>query len=153
MAKKPVVKSHMGSRYNRASQSGQRQALQKSFQAGMADILGNLGDFIADVKDFVPEVGIEALEETLGKAIEYTPVKDGTLRDSAYLEAETHRGGVVIAIGFGRGGRPDYAVYVHELPYQHEAPTRSKFLEAALDEDYYQILNKIPRLIRERAGT
>jgi hypothetical protein len=148
-----AIRSHMGSRYKRASQSATSQALQDQFRSNMADITENLTEFVEGVKAGAGEVLVEALEETFGKALEYCPEDSGTLKDSAYLEAETRRGKSVCAIGFGRGGQPDYAIYVHELPYQHDAPTRSKFLEAALDEDYFAILNKIPKLIRERAGT
>lgn len=154
MAGKGVrMKSFMGSRYTRASQGSSVASLQTQFRANMAEILDNLAEFIADVEDSAPDILVEALEPTFGKALEYCPVKDGDLRESGYLEAERQRGKAVVAIGFGKGGQPDYAIYVHELPYQHEAPTRSKFLEAALDEDYYSILNSIPALIRERAGT
>lgn len=147
------VKSFMGSRYNRASQGASQQALQAQFKAGMADILENLRDFVADVENGAADVLVEALEPTFGKALEYCPQKTGALRDSGYLEVEKYRGRAVAAIGFGKGGQPDYAIYVHEMPFQHEAPTRAKFLESALDEDYFSILNSIPRLIKERAGT
>ena len=147
------VKPFMGSRYNRASHSAGRLDLQRQFQQNVQGILGALTEFTEGVKNIVPDVLVEALEPTFGKALEYCPIEDGTLRDSGYLEAEKRRGGSIVAIGFGKGGQPDYAIYVHELPYRHEEPTRSKFLEAALDEDYYQIVTSIPRLIRERAGT
>lgn len=145
--------SFMGSRYTRASQGATRAQLQAQFKENMGEILSALDEFIQDVKGMCPDVLVEALEPTLGKAIEYCPIKSGALRESAYLEAEQSRGGTVVAIGFGRGGQPDYAIYVHELPRQHEEPTRYKFLETALDEDYWSILNSIPTLIRERAGT
>lgn len=147
------LKSFMGSRYTRVSQNASQQALQAQYKASMNDLLENLAEFIAEVRGMVPGVLVDALEPTLGKAMEYCPQDTGALRDSAYLEEEVSRGNAVVAIGFGKGGQPGYAIYVHELPYKHEAPTRSKFLQAAIDEDYYTILNAVPRLIRERAGT
>lgn len=153
MAKGVTYRPFMGSRYVRASQSGSTQALQAQFRANLGAILKDLKEFTDDVKGFIPSVAIDVLEPTFGKALEYCPEDTGDLRASGYLEEETRRGHTQVAIGFGKGGKPDYAIYVHELPYAHEAPTRYKFLEAALDEDYFSIVNAIPRLIRERAGT
>lgn len=153
MAGKISIRTGMGSRYNRAYHTAGMRNLQKQFRQNMGEILGALNDFVKGVNEITPEVLADAMEETFGKALEYTPVDSGKLRESGYLETRSYHGRHIVAIGFGKGGKPSYAIYVHELPYAHEAPTRSKFLEAALDEDYYAILNKIPRLMRERAGT
>lgn len=119
----------------------------------LGDILENLNMFINGVNDAIPEVLEEGLRPTFDKSLEYCPVASGVLRDSGYLEVESFRGKHVVAIGYGKGGRPSYAVFVHEMPFAHEAPTRSKFLEAALDEDYDDIKNKIPQLLKDRVGT
>lgn len=148
-----TVRSGMGSRYVRDSQSPLIKTLSKQFRASMAEIMQGLEEFVEDIHEGAADILADALEPTFGKAIEYCPEDTGALRDSAYLETEKFRGRASCQIGFGRGGQPDYAVIVHELPYAHEPPTRSKFLQSALDEDYYQILNRVPRLLRERAGT
>lgn len=143
----------MGSRYVRNTQGASTQALTAQFRQQIGGILDALGEFIDDFDNLVPEAIVEVLEPTLGKAIEYCPKKTGELVDSAYLEVDSVRRKHVVAIGFGKGGQPDYAVFVHEMPFKHEEPTRSKFLQAALDEDYFQIIQDIPRALRERAGT
>lgn len=149
------ITAFMGRKQIRSSMSnaGSQAALKQQFDASMEDILINLKDFIDHVDGATPDILIEALEPTFGKAIERTPVKNGDLRASGYLEARKYRGGAEVEIGFGRGGHPDYAIYVHEIPRAHEDPTRDKFLQSALDEDYFSILSSIPRLVREAAGT
>lgn len=128
---------------------------ERAFQVSMGAILSDLQAFIAELdSEIVPGVLVEALEPTLGKAIEYCPVDSGALVASAYLEVEKYRGNPTVYLGFGRGGNPSYALAVHErTDVRHAEPTRAKFLQSALDEDYYSILNSIPRLIREYSGT
>jgi len=149
------ISSFMGHKQIKAtmSSSASRQALNQQFQASMRDVLGNLKAFIDELDAVSPAILVEALEPTLGKAIEYCPIDTGDLRKSAYLEARRFRGRSEVEIGFGRGGHPHYAVFVHEMPIPRQPPTRSQFLRAAVDEDYYTILNSIPRMIREWAGT
>jgi hypothetical protein len=152
MANKIRIKSYQPSRSRKVGVS--KLELERSFQRNLRGILDNLEDFVNEIKqEVVPEVLVDALEPTLAKAISYCPAKSGELRDSAYLEVQKGRGGSTVALGFGKDGQPDYTVYVHEMPYRHESPTRPKFLEVALDEDYYSILNSIPGLIKARAGT
>lgn len=58
------------------------------------------------------------------RAIKYTPVKTGALRNSIYLR----RIGLGVAIVYDS----KYALYVHEIGfYNHKHPTRYKFLEEA----------------------
>lgn len=152
MARK--IGTFMGATRFRGSTVGSSaEALNRQFQEGMKDILGNLESFIQELGDVMPEILVEALEPTLGQSLEECPVEDGDLRASAYLEAEKYYGGARAVIGYGRGGAPSYAIYVHEMPYHHEAPTKYKFLQDPLDENYFSILQSIPRLIRESAGT
>lgn len=138
-----AMKGNVGSKYIRSSAPQSRQSLERSFRASMQDILAGFDEFMEDIETNSAEILTDAMEETFGKALTYCPEDSGELRDSGYLEVQSFRGKHVCAIGFGKGNKPDYAIYVHEMPYQHEAPTRSKFLQAALDEDYYSILNKV----------
>ncbi len=147
------IAPHMGSRYVRSTQGSGVAALQSNFRAQMAGIIDAFMEFCDEVDGLVPDVLVDVMEPTFGKALEYCPEDSGKLKESGYLEKESRRGNHVVAIGFGKGGQPDYAIYVHELPYAHEAPTRWKFLQSALDEDYFTMLNSIPAMIRERAGT
>lgn len=61
------------------------------------------------------------------RAIEYTPVDTGKLRDSIYIKPYES--------GFEIGYTCDYALYVHEIGFNyHEPPTQYKFLEDAAYE-------------------
>jgi hypothetical protein len=155
MARPTRITTFMGRKQIRANtaNSGSQSALNQQFQSSLAEILQGLREFIAHMDNVSPDVLIEALEPTLGKSLVYCPQKTGSLKASAYLEARKYRGGAEVELGYGRGGRPDYALYAHEMPYWHEPPTRNQFLRAALDEDYFSILSSLPRLFREAAGT
>lgn len=100
------------------------------------------------------EVLREALEPTFLKARDvYTPIRFGDLRDSGYLEAGRSSRGPFAVVGFGRGGFPPYAALVHErTDYFHEPPTRSKFLQAALEEDGPEIQARIEKGYRTASG-
>lgn len=144
----------MGRQNTRASDTSSRASLERQFQSSMDDILRNLDEFVAEMDGVMPDILVEALEPTLGKSLELVPRDTGDLAASAYLEAEKFRGGARVVMGYGRGNNPDYAIFVHEMTeYKHEAPTQAKFLQQPLDEDYFSILNSIPRLVREFAGT
>lgn len=151
----PRITAFMGRKQIRGNTAygSSQAALNAQFQASMSEVLQGLREFISHIEGITPDVLIEALEPTFGKALERTPVKTRALRNSGYLEARSYRGGAEVEIGFGRGGSPTYSIYVHEMPFWHEPPTQDKFLQSAIDEDYFTILSSIPRLFREAAGT
>lgn len=63
----------------------------------------------------------------LRRAIYYTPVDTGKLRDSIYIKP--------YGTGYEIGYTADYAIYVHEIGFNmHQAPTQYKFLEDAASE-------------------
>lgn len=152
MAKQFRPKVFMGKQNFRSSDEGAENALNQQFQSSLKEIVDNLWDFVQHMENVSADMLVEALEPTFGKAIEYCPKDTHELVNSAYLEAESFRGGARAEMGFGKGGNPFYAIYVHEMPYNHAYPTRSKFLEAALDEDYFAIINSLPRIVNEYAG-
>lgn len=98
------------------------------------------------------DVMVEALAPTMAKAIEYCPKKTGELADSAYLDVIEFRGAPKVELGFAKGGVPRYAVYVHEIPSSHPAPTSYKFLERAVMEDLNGIYNRIAEAYARRLG-
>lgn len=146
-------KFYVGKQNTRQADTSLSASMSRALDASLADIIDNIHEFIAHMEGVSPDILVEVLEPTFGKSIEYCPKKTGALVDSAYLEPESYRGGARVEMGYGRGGNPDYAILVHELPYAHENPTRSKFLESALDEDYFSIISSLPRIVREYAGT
>lgn len=153
MAGARTFRPHMGSRQMRVAYGASHNALTTAFRTSMDQILGVYDAFVEHMEDVTPEILKEAMLPTLRKAEVYAPKDTGKLVASSYLEVESRRGQHVVAIGFGKGGQPGYAVYVHEMPYKHDAPTRSKFLQAALDEDYNAFTSRVPQLLKQAAGT
>jgi hypothetical protein len=86
-----------------------------------------------------------ALMPTLALAKKYCPKKTGELRDSGYVEVRRKGAfqGYEAEIGFGRGGKPTYALYVHEVPYKHVSPTSWKYLQRAVTEDSGNIQRRL----------
>lgn len=90
------------------------------------------------------DVMMDALEPTFELAGKYTPKDTLRLFKSEYLEVNAFRGKPRVELGFARGGDPPYAMYVHEMvDIEHKAPTRSKFLQAAMMEDLGNIYKRL----------
>lgn len=95
-------------------------------------------------EDVTPEITKEALQPTFDKSQVYVPKDTMALHDSGYLEIVSFRGNPKVEMGYAKGGVPRYAVYVHEMTeLRHAPPTRSKFLEAAINEDMFDIIDRV----------
>lgn len=116
----------------------------------MAEIVAGFKEFCDEVEGGVlPEVMHEALQPTFLLARDtYTPVDTGELRGSGYNEVVRRRGGPQAEVGF----KAPYAIFVHEMPFHHNPPTSSKYLQRALDEDYFKILQRIVAGVKSRTG-
>ncbi len=113
----------------------------------------DFGWYVDQLEGFLPEDLKSALEPTFELSQEYVPVQTGDLKESGYLEVESFRNGARVEMGYGRNGIPDYAIHVHEDTFaQHAEPTRAKFLQAAVDEDYNNILQRVTDSLRMRTG-
>lgn len=87
---------------------------------------------------------LDAMEPTFEKSQEYVPKLTGDLMNSGYLENVGSSRKPIIQIGYGKGGSPDYTVYVHEMvDIPHQSPTRAKFLQAAVMEDLDLIYQRL----------
>lgn len=103
-----------------------------------------LSEFADAVEEQSPEIVENALRPTFEKSQKYTPVSSGKLRRSGFLEVSTSGKKTTATIGYGKGGRPNYTVFVHErTDLKHKEPTRAKFLQAALEEDFHQIQKRL----------
>lgn len=124
----------------------------RNARAEMAAIVAELKRRINAIKEATPAALEEALTPTFAKAIAYTPVATGKLRASGYMEMKQGIRGPEIEIGFGKGGNPSYAAYVHEMVnIPHAAPTRAKFLQSAIEEDIDIIPKRIAAELRRAA--
>ena len=140
-----------GRRIIRTSATGSAAVLGRQMQADFNGLVDDISHYFKQVEDGLPEDMKGALEPTKALAEHYTPKKTHALVDSSYLEEVSYRGATRVELGFAKDG-PDYAVYVHEMPYQHESPTSAKFLSRALDEDYYNILQRVADNVKIRMG-
>ena len=100
MPRKARIRPYMGQRRVGSSRGPVFASLQASFRENVGGIIKSLEEYLEDFKDITPDVLVEALEPTFGKALEYTPEDTGDLRESGYLEAEKFHNRSVVAIGF-----------------------------------------------------
>jgi hypothetical protein len=125
---------------------------------------GQLTKFSKDVESWVEHLGRNShviinnsLIPTFEKSKIYCPKVTLLLVQSGRLKVDyiknTNGSGekkARVSISYGSKLIPFYAVYVHEiLSYNHEAPTRAKFLESAINEDR----NSITEYIKQTAKT
>lgn len=110
----------------------------------MARVVRALEDEITSIirqfEDVTPEIMLEVLRPTYDKTQVYVPKDTKELAESGYLEITSFRGKPRVELGYAKGGKPRYAMYVHEiLDYHHAAPTQAKFVERPMHEDLYII--------------
>ncbi len=116
-------------------------ASMKATSKELEDILLKL---MKDVEDISAPLMLDVLSPTFDKSQQYCPIDKGPLRASGYLEVTSFRGNPRVEMGYARGGRPWYAVVVHEDPqFQHKPPTRYKWLQAAMMEDLPSMYTKL----------
>lgn len=128
-------RANVGRSTLRTSVTGTVRADTLSARANMSAILANYQKFVQHMVEVTPEILETALQEAFELSQVYVPKDTGALQKSGYLRIRNLRGRAEVEIGYGFGGEPDYAATVHEnLRFKHKAPTRSKFLEAALNE-------------------
>jgi hypothetical protein len=126
--------------------------LGRELRKAFGQIEDNVVWFCGQVKHFLAEDLYYALLPTFDLSQRYCPILTGELKASGYLEVQDYRSGVRVEMGYARGGLPEYAIHVHELPAYHESPTSEKFLERALDEDWTNVNQRIVDSVRIRIG-
>lgn len=149
-----VLKTSVGRQRFSASRKGtSEQALGLAFKTSMQGVLANFATFFKAVESGFPEIMVESLEPTMEKSLQQVPRRTGDLASSAYLVPRVTAKGLSVEMGYGRAGQPDYAIYVHEMPYKHAAPTKSRFLLDPLEEDLPSIPQRLADATRKRFGT
>lgn len=141
-----------------AAGGASRTGSQGRFASGLAGQLRKLEDnfrqFARHVNEQSANVLVDALRPTFVKSQGYCPILTGALVGSSYLETRTFRGNTVAEMGYARGSRPNYAVFVHErTDIPRRPPTRPKFLQSALQEDMDDIIIRIRDGFKEASGT
>lgn len=121
-----------------------RKATTKTAQADMANIIKRYSDLIKHLQGVTPEAIYDALEPVFDKSQEYVPKQTGLLAESGEMNInQLSDGRIEGEITYGGSGAW-YASLVHELVYvSHAPPTRSKYLQAALEEEMDNFLTSI----------
>lgn len=116
----------------------------QSVNAQLKDLSTLIQEVFNQVEGVTPEICLDAVQPTFQKSQDYCPEDTGTLKASGYT-AITGRGAKArVEVGYAKGGKPDYAVYVHEITsYFHKPPTRAKWLQAAMMEDISGIRTRV----------
>lgn len=127
--------------------------LGRGARESMREIIRNYIKLIDQIEAATPDVIYKAVEPTFKKSQDYCPVKTSALKKSGYIEKTSFRGKPRVEVGYARGGKPNYAIYVHEMTgYNHRSPTRAKFLQVALEEDLPKFHGRLVQSYRGLIG-
>lgn len=119
----------------------------------MERIEKNLAAVIAQIENVTPEALEYAVQPIFDKSQVYVPKDTHALAESGHVEAVRTSAGTKVVVSYGKGGKPFYAVYVHEiLEYAHQSPTRAKYLEAAVNEHLDEVLPRAKDFIARNIG-
>lgn len=136
-----------------SGQNTTQQFYGKSFsrdtRESMSRILSNYAQLIRNVRNVLPDVLEEALRSTFNKSLMYCPVDTGLLVKSGRLISGRGSNGRAFArISYGNEGAIHYASIVHErTDLHHDAPTRAKYLQSAMEEDLGEFKSRLIRAL------
>lgn len=123
---------------------GYAQAITRQMKA----IEKDLKAVLKDVKNLTPQALREGLQPVFDLSQKYVPVKTGKLKASGLFEVKAISGGAQAEISYGKGGNPPYAALQHEnTEFFHEHPTRAKFLQAAFEEEFFNIPQRVAKVL------
>ena len=124
-----------------------------SVRSAMQGIVSNFEKLIAGLEGASADILLDALRPTFQLSQKYCPKDTYALVNSGFLEKAGTKKNPRVIMGYAKGGFPNYAVFVHELTHvHHEAPTRSKFLLAAIEQDAANIQKRIVRGYKSVVG-
>lgn len=123
---------------------------QKSFRK----VEKELQNFIGHVKGNMGWVLLDGLQIVLETSQWLCPKDTGELVESGYVAtSKIGKNRVGAEVGYAKGGKPHYALVVHEdLTKAHEAPTQAKFLETALEMEAESFQEFIEMAMKDMAG-
>lgn len=128
---------------NWGSQAFYRKVATQDARRSMADIIAKYAKLITHIKASSPQILENALKPIFKQAQYYVPEDTGALWESGKLTSGMQAGKPTAAITFGNE-EAWYAAIVHEFTWlKHEAPTRSKFLQAAMEEGLDGIMDSL----------
>jgi hypothetical protein len=108
-------------------------------RAGMAEIINQYSSFIKSLVDITPEALESAMQPVFDKSQEYVPKATLALMHSGRLTV-TKGPSPSAEITYG-DATAWYAALVHERVWlNHAPPTRAKYLQAAMEEEFDSFL-------------
>ncbi len=150
MSKRQRLKLRMGLERVKAPIYASQPGFVSKVNEAMNQLRLDLEYIFDQFEEVTPEIMLDVLKPTFEKSKVYCPKKTNELVESAYLEVVQFRGKSKVEMGYAKGGKPNYAAYVHEIvQYKHEAPTQAKFLERAINEDIGSMIDKLAAEYRE----
>lgn len=131
-----------------------QKAFTQSTRRSLKSVVDNFRSAINQLEDNSVANVHRAIMPTFGLSQVYCPIKTGKLLDSGKVEvhyAKKHR--IRAKISYGGNGSVPYAAIVHEdVTKYHEPPTRSKFLQAAIEETYKEVWETFTQYTKQLIG-
>lgn len=123
---------------------------QKSFRR----VEKELQNFIGHVKGNMGFVLLDGLEMILETSKYLCPKDTGELVNSGYVAtSKIGKNRVGAEVGYAKGGKPEYALVVHEdLTKYHEPPTQAKFLEDAIEMEADSFKSFLEMAMKDMSG-
>jgi len=151
MAQRVQARGFVGLRRISASTSESLADNTRRTREELNQIFKNLSSLIGSIEGATPTAVEAGLRPIFNKSQRYVPVDTGALKISGEMKVEQKGEKVIGTIGYGAGGDPFYAAYVHEMTeLKHDPPTRSKFLQAAVEEELPLTRRRIVAAIRKQ---
>lgn len=133
----------------RPSEAGYTRAI----RAQMQSIEDNITRAVEGIKDLTPEALEYGVQPIFDESQRQVPVKTHALKDSGFIDTSITSKGARAVVAYGKGGKPGYGVFVHEMvDYYHAPPTKAKFLEDPANAHMDEVPERTAKFIRDRMG-
>lgn len=130
----------LGGRVRTGSVAFHRKNATLSARSSMAEITQRYSNIVKRLKQVTPEAIRHALTPAYELSQMYVPVDTGNLRATGLIRVTEEGNTIVGNINYGGPDAP-YAAIVHErMDLRHTPPTRAKYLQSAMEEEYSSFL-------------
>lgn len=140
------------------ARAGSKASTEKFFSLkasqGVNRVLSELNRVIGRLRAGSVHAAYDALLPVFKLSQEYVPYYTGALHDSGRIEIGPNKRNPYVTIHYGGGeSGVNYAAIVHErVDLHHEAPTRSKYLQAAFEELQGELYMNFALALKEATG-
>ncbi len=127
----------------------------RHMNAQMKVVTENLQKVIRKVKGTTAEAIVFALKPIFDLSQELVPELTGKLKRSGFIrvDKESRSGHIRAQIGYGKGGVPSYAVFVHEMTnIRHAKGKQAKFLSTAVDQKLHVFTSRLIAYMQQNSG-